>query len=580
MLLPAWQATVVLFLLFGPPFFPAALIVFHVVTVGVVTAGNYRNAWKWVRAANEIVRKLRGAATKFEANELAGGESAPDAEEINSPHPMLHLLLLPNYNEPVDLLRRTLSHLALHTPSLRSRYVVVLAMEAAERGAEGKARALIEEFGDAFGEVWVTRHPRGVVGEAVGKHTNTNWSARACTRELMQRSIPLTHATLTILDADALLPALYIPALEAAMFHPSNADPYYSYYCPPTFFGRNCHDVPAVVRATDNGWCMMHAQNLKTAAGVAFPCSNYSVPVVLAERVGYWDTGFEAIGEDMHMGLKCCFETEFRARGVPVWIPINCCNVQAPTHIGTVHARWTQAVRHYYGHADLAYVLRATWKQIHAGIVETVWGAKGLPTAAGEKQHEDGDLAPMKTRTPYDPPSDDPLALPKPQLPPYRRNPNWWSRLGGKLVAVAALAESHFMPFPVVVLTALTGPLLDLWGAHAVLTAYPNALWAYERLPYLAFATAAPGLMNFAYYEVYHRGVYGAMERMGYEGRRWAHEARPRDWGDLVDYLVSPLSAFFFMTLPSCVAVLKRFWTAGRAQEYIVGAKDLKKSKK
>ncbi|KXS13977.1 hypothetical protein M427DRAFT_356362 [Gonapodya prolifera JEL478] len=452
-------------------------------------------------------------------------------------------------------------------------------MEESEKGAESKARRLVEEYGGVFGEVWVTRHPRGVVGEAGGKHSNTNWAARSCTRELLLRGTPLAHCVLTILDADALLPSLYIPALERAMFPTTTSsttaahDPYHSYYCPPTFFGRNCHDVPAVVRATDNGWCMMHAQNLKTGGGVMFPCSNYSVPATLMEKVGYWDTGFDAIGEDMHMGLKCLFESETRARGVPVWVPINCCNVQAATSLGTVYARWTQAVRHYYGHADLAYVLRLTWKQVREGVADLLTRRNdGLPTADGKKT--DRETAPAAP-TPYDPPAGDPLS-PRAVLPAYKRNPGWWARLGAKLVAVAALAESHFMPFPVVVLTAFTGPLLDLWGARAHLADSPGTLWMYDRLPYLAFATAAPGLLNFAYYEVYHRVVYNRMEEMGAVERSWTHEARPRDWGDLVDYLVSPLSAFFFMTLPSCTAVLKRFWTAGKTQEYIVGQKELK----
>ncbi|KAJ6114224.1 hypothetical protein N7486_000002 [Penicillium sp. IBT 16267x] len=42
---------------------------------------------------------------------------------------------------------------------------------------------------------------------------------------------------------------------------------------------------------------------------MAIPTSVYSLPLVLAEQVGGWDSDPTAIGEDMHMLLKCYFET-------------------------------------------------------------------------------------------------------------------------------------------------------------------------------------------------------------------------------------------------------------------------------
>src|ERR1700730_371719 len=92
---------------------------------------------------------------------------------------------------------------------------------------------------------------------------------------------------------------------------------------PPIFFSRNSFDVPAAVRVTDITWSAMVMSNLSNSRGLAFPCSTYSLSMVLAERVGYWDTDADSVGEDLHMWLKCFFKTDGTARSAPIFVPIN-----------------------------------------------------------------------------------------------------------------------------------------------------------------------------------------------------------------------------------------------------------------
>lgn len=40
--------------------------------------------------------------------------------------------------------------------------------------------------------------------------------------------------------------------------------------------------------------------NLYAESGVKIPCSAYSLAMDLAVAVGFWDSGPEAMGEDMH----------------------------------------------------------------------------------------------------------------------------------------------------------------------------------------------------------------------------------------------------------------------------------------
>lgn len=62
--------------------------------------------------------------------------------------------------------------------------------------------------------------------------------------------------------------------------------------------------------------------------------------------------------------LKCFFETNTDARGVPIYVPINLMNVQTTDgYVSNMLARYVQGTRHYYGVADVAYTLRmVTWR--------------------------------------------------------------------------------------------------------------------------------------------------------------------------------------------------------------------------
>jgi len=78
----------------------------------------------------------------------------------------------------------------------------------------------------------------------------------------------------------------------------------------------------------------------------------------LADRVGYWDKGPEAIGEDCHMFLKCLFKTNGEARMETIHVPIGCYNICADTWFGSLKARYDQMYRHLWATIDIAYTVQ------------------------------------------------------------------------------------------------------------------------------------------------------------------------------------------------------------------------------
>ncbi|KAJ3206000.1 hypothetical protein HK099_000656 [Clydaea vesicula] len=266
-----------------------------------------------------------------------------------------HCFVIPSYSEPINILRKTLEKLSQHA-SATSNYLIVLAMEESELGSEIKAQTLSNEFKHLFKDILLTFHPVNIPGEARGKASNVNWAVRKTCGILSKRGTPLKQIMLTIIDADASVPELYISTLEKAIV--DTHEPLNSIFCPATFFGRNSLNIPALVRCTDIAWSIMHTQNLSNPRGIFFPCSAYSLSMVLADKVNYWDCDFDSIGEDFHMMLKCFYKSDSKA--VSLDCPLNYANTQSTGYFSTIGARFTQGRRHALACADVGYALRRT----------------------------------------------------------------------------------------------------------------------------------------------------------------------------------------------------------------------------
>ena len=210
-----------------------------------------------------------------------------------------HIFILPNYSEPRELLQETINQLVVH-PFAKSHYILVLAMEASEVGSAEKADRLVDLFKQDFLDIYISIHPKDLPGEARGKASNVNYAARNAIPFLAKKypSVEIQEYFITVMDSDAWIPPLYVSEIEAKLV---TDDKLSTIYCPPIFFSRNASQVPAVVRLTDIMWSCMVMQNLQPNQDLMFPCSTYTLNASLAKQVGFWDTTFEAIGEDMHM---------------------------------------------------------------------------------------------------------------------------------------------------------------------------------------------------------------------------------------------------------------------------------------
>jgi hypothetical protein len=135
-------------------------------------------------------------------------------------------------------------------------------------------------------------------------------------------------------------------------------------YAAPIIFDRNAHNVNAFVRVADILWAAAGMSGLYSSSVIAPPTSVYSLPLQLVDRVGGWDCDSDAIGEDLHMFIKCFFALNGHLTCRTVLSPVSQTNVSGGGKGGfrgallDVRARYKQAIRHMWGALDSGFALR------------------------------------------------------------------------------------------------------------------------------------------------------------------------------------------------------------------------------
>jgi hypothetical protein len=288
--------------------------------------------------------------------------SSPATDGLQSDD-IYHVVLVANFQEPVEVLTRTLEGLVVQEHA-RRRLIVVLAMEEAETGSREKAAALQARFSDRFVDLLATYHPANLPGEIRGKGSNLRWAAQQVWHELVdRRHMPVDRLTLTSSDADSIFHPRYFGAIS--QLFAADSQRYLRFWQAPLLLDNNVWRVPTIIRLFTYMTNAVHLSEQSNAAAFPLPLSTFTLSYRLAERVGYWDPA--VIADDTHVFLRCFFAMQGQVKIVPVYLPTKGDTVDGATFWQALVNFYKQKVRHGWGCQDASYILQQ-------------WGrAKGMP---------------------------------------------------------------------------------------------------------------------------------------------------------------------------------------------------------
>lgn len=115
--------------------------------------------------------------------QLASDDIKP--KEIQSWLEIIHLIILPVYNEGLDIISQSFQAL-IDCGYPADKMIVVLAVE--ERGgadALKRAKIIEREFGFKFRNFLITIHPDNIAGELKGKGANQTWAGKIVKKEII-----------------------------------------------------------------------------------------------------------------------------------------------------------------------------------------------------------------------------------------------------------------------------------------------------------------------------------------------------------------------------------------------------------
>ncbi|KAI5466443.1 glycosyl transferase family group 2-domain-containing protein [Mariannaea sp. PMI_226] len=466
---------------------------------------------------------------------------------------VIHAVIIPNYKEDYDTLRETIEVLSCH-PRAHDSYDIYLAMEQREANGEIKAQGLIQEFAKKFRSIDFTSHPSDIPGEAAGKGSNIGWAAHKLSAKYSMAV--RKDVIITGIDADSHLSADYFTLLtNMHLAYPETA--LTTIYSAPVIFDRNAHNVHPLVRVADIVWCAAGMSGLYPGSSIAPPTSVYSLPLDLVDRVGGWDCDAEAIGEDLHMYIKCFFVLNGNLTSRIINSPVSQSNVTGGVGKGwrgayaDINARYKQALRHMWGALDTGFTMRKfaeMWQErkhtsrVYQPLHCTHGDSTGLfnpdshPSDAGmEQPGENGIFSEITKDTIQEP---------------------HWERV---FYMMHRIFEAHFLPVHMAILviasTIYVKVMEDKEDPH-------NLAWAFIWAERVRIAGILQITVYMFLYESFHRVGVAAREREMVkaglaDGMNFSRRSLRKNWKD---YLMVPLVAPLYGTIPSAQALVCQLW--------------------
>jgi len=279
--------------------------------------------------------------------ELPPSLSRPDWQAL------WHLVILPTYNESLEVIRPSFLALTRDGYPLE-RMIVVLATE--ERGgAEAQARAeQIEiEFGNKFGRFLITVHPDGIAGELKGKGANQAWAAREAKEKIIDpMRLNYDNILVSVFDIDTEATPGYFSTLTYKFLTVEN--PYRASYQPVPVYFNNIWQAPffsRVAAASNTFWQMM--QQIRQEKLATY--SSHSMTWRALTDIGFWSTNMVSEDSRIFWHCYCYYKGDYRVE--PLNFSVSMDVTMDETFLKTAKSLYKQQRRWGWGVENAPYLI-------------------------------------------------------------------------------------------------------------------------------------------------------------------------------------------------------------------------------
>lgn len=300
-----------------------------------------------------------------------------------------HLIILPMYREPYEVVRESFQSL-INANYPKDKFIVALATEERAGGAAKETAKKIErEFGAAFFKFLITAHPAGLPGEIPGKGSNETWAVREAKRLIIDplirdandantmrmtrikeknsqnsdvfadsdvfvdsHRVSYENILVSVFDIDTQIFPDYFGRLTHVFLDAPNR--LRAIYQPVPLFTNNIYQAPALARViafSSTFWQMMQQARVERLTSF----SSQSLPFPILLDIGFWHT--DAVSEDSRIFWQgyLRYHSDFRVE--PLLYPVSMDANVAPGFWQTMKNNYRQHRRWAWGCENIPYML-------------------------------------------------------------------------------------------------------------------------------------------------------------------------------------------------------------------------------
>lgn len=267
-----------------------------------------------------------------------------------------HLVLLPTFREPIEVVRDSLDKLCSTNYDL-SKMIIVLAGEGAEEeDFLLRAKEIEKQYSGKFLRFAYTVHYIQE-GEIQGKGSNCH-SAGKFIKNLIDEefpNIPYESIIVSNFDVDTIVHEQYFA--HVSYLHLTIENPTRTSYQPLAIFNNNFWEATSVNRLVARGttfWLL--SDFMKTDK--LFTFSSHSMNFKALVDVGFWQN--DVVSEDSRIGLQCINYYNGDYKILPVYIPVSMDVADDDNFFKSCRNQYKQQRRWAYGMENFPYLM-TTW---------------------------------------------------------------------------------------------------------------------------------------------------------------------------------------------------------------------------
>jgi cellulose synthase/poly-beta-1,6-N-acetylglucosamine synthase-like glycosyltransferase len=264
-----------------------------------------------------------------------------------------HLILLPFYNETLEVVEKSLESL-VSSKYDKNKMIVILA---SEMKAGKEAKEITEKakniFSNKFGHFLITTHPSGVLGEMPGKGSNISYAIEQARIEILDKeNINYDDVLVSAFDIDTVSYSQYFNCLTWNFL--TTEDPYHSSYQPIPFYNNNLWDAPLFSRVSSSSNTLLQMMQQERPDKLE-TFSSHSMTFKALYEIGYWQKNM--VSEDSRIFWNAFLAYNGNYKVVPMSYPVSMDGNLAPSFWKTIKNIYKQQRRWSWGVENIPYVL-------------------------------------------------------------------------------------------------------------------------------------------------------------------------------------------------------------------------------